>query len=258
MLTRFDGGSAGFSTKAVTRPSGSVARMPNRCASSIGTVRTAHVTSASRSRCMLDEGPVVHLVDVVAGKDEDELRVAVVDEVEVLEHGVSGPAIPLARSTALDERLEQRHSAAAAVEVPGPSDADVVDQGARRVLRQDADVGQAGVHRVAEGEVDDPVLATERDSRLRAHLRQDAEPLALAAREDERQDRGGHGPILAARHGSPAAAAASTAAAAPAAAALRHRCRRRRRRHPVTRSAPASGLGLATRSPQTDGKPDSP
>ena len=167
----------------------------------------------------LDEGPVVHLVDVVPGEDEDELRVAVVDEVEVLEHGVSGPAIPLARSTALDERLEQRHPAAAPVEVPGPADADVVDQGARRVLRQDADVGQAGVHRVAEGEVDDPVLATERDSRLRAHLRQDAEPLALATREDERQDRGGHGPILAARHGSPAAAAAATATTAAAAAA---------------------------------------
>jgi hypothetical protein len=95
----------------------------------------------------------------------------------------------------------------------------VVDQGARRVLRQDADVRQAGVHRVAEREVDDPVLATERDTWLRAHLRQDAEPLALAASEDECQDRGGHGPILAARHGSPAAAASTTAATAAATAA---------------------------------------
>ena len=50
MLTRFDGGSAGFSTNSVTRPSGATSRMPNRCASSIGTVRTAHVTSAFRSR----------------------------------------------------------------------------------------------------------------------------------------------------------------------------------------------------------------
>ena len=97
----------------------------------------------------LDEGAVVHLVDVVAGEDEDELRIAVVDEVEVLEHGVSGPAVPLARPAPADERLEQRHPAAAAVEVPRSADADVVDQRARRVLRQDADVGEAGVHRVA-------------------------------------------------------------------------------------------------------------
>ena len=55
-----------------------------------------------------------------------------------------------------------------------------------------ADVGQAGVHRVGQREVDDPVLATERDARLRAHLRQDREPLALAARQDQGQDRCGH------------------------------------------------------------------
>ena len=60
------------------RPSASASRMPKRCASSIGTVRTAQVTSASRSPVQLDEGPVVHLVDVVAGEDQDQLRVAVV------------------------------------------------------------------------------------------------------------------------------------------------------------------------------------
>ena len=91
----------------------------------------------------LDERAVVHLVDVVAGEDEHELRVPVVDEVEVLEHGVRGPVVPVARPAATDERLEQRHAAAAAVEVPRTADADVVDQGARRVLRQDPDVDRA-------------------------------------------------------------------------------------------------------------------
>ena len=182
----------------------------------------------------LDERPVVHLVDVVAGQDEDELRVAIGDEVEVLEDGIGGAAVPVARPAAADEGLEQRDAAAAAVEVPRPADADVVDQRARRVLGQDADVGQAGVHRVAEGEVDDPVLAAERHARLRPHLRQDAEPLTLAAGQDERQRRAGHAPILgvgASRAGGsvsrcPAlwrrvrvAAAAATAAAAAAAAA---------------------------------------
>ncbi len=49
MLTRFDGGFGGFSMKSVTRPSASTSRIPKRWASSMGTVRTATVTSAPRA-----------------------------------------------------------------------------------------------------------------------------------------------------------------------------------------------------------------
>ena len=52
-----------------------------------------------------------------------------------------------------------------------------------------ADVGQARVDHVREGEVDDPVLAAERDAGLGADLGQDRQPLTLAAGQDQGQDR---------------------------------------------------------------------
>ena len=191
----------------------------------------------------LEEGAIVHLVDVVAGEDQHELRIPVGDEVQVLEDGVGGAAIPVARPPATDERLQQRDAAAAAVEVPRPADADVVDQGAGRVLGQDPDVGEPRVHGIAQREVDDPVLAAERHARLCPHLRQDAESLALAAGEDQRQGRARHGPILgpgASQRGESPSAAMRLR---PTAGHRRHRRRRRRlRRH---RHHRRSGVALA-------------
>jgi hypothetical protein len=60
---------------------------------------------------------VVHLVDVVAGEDDDRVRVRVLDDVEVA-HRVRRAAVPLRHAAARDIRLQQLHAAAVAVEVP--------------------------------------------------------------------------------------------------------------------------------------------
>ena len=138
MLTRFDGGFGGFSMK---RGDPAVAGdvedpEPMRLLDRHGPDRAGDVCALLAMH--VDEGAIVHLVDVVAGQDQHELRVPVGDEVQVLEDGVGRAAIPVARPPTADERLEQRDAAAAAVEVPRPADADVVDQGAGRVLGQDA------------------------------------------------------------------------------------------------------------------------
>ena len=136
---------------------------------------------------------VIHLVDVVAGQQDDRVRVGVLDDVHVAQHGVGGAAIPLGHAPAGDVRLEQLHAAVVAVEVPGPAQPDVVVERAGVVLGQDDDVIDVGVHAVGQREVDDPVLAPERDRGLGPLLRQDREPLAFAAREDHRH-RALHGP----------------------------------------------------------------
>ncbi len=140
----------------------------------------------------LEEGAIVHLVDVVAGQDQHQLRIAIGDEVQVLQHGVGRAAVPVTRPAAADVGLQQRHAAVAAVEVPRATDADVVHQRARGVLGQHGHVGEAGVHRVRQGEVDDPVLAAERDARLGAHLGEHGQPLTLAPGQDQGQDRCRH------------------------------------------------------------------
>jgi len=58
----------------------------------------------------------------------ERLRVSVRDEIQVLEHGVGGAAVPVAVSAAPQERLEEGHPTVTAVEVPRPPHADVVDE----------------------------------------------------------------------------------------------------------------------------------
>ena len=134
---------------------------------------------------------VVHLVDVVAGEDDDRVRRRVVlEDVHVAQDRVRGAAIPLRHAAAGDVRLEQLHAAVIAVQVPRPAKADVVVEGARVVLGQHDDVVDVRVHAVGEREVDDPVLATERDRGLGSLLRQDGQALAFTAGKDH-----GHRPL---------------------------------------------------------------
>jgi hypothetical protein len=137
----------------------------------------------------LDERLVVHLVDVVAGQDEDRVGVAVLELAQVLQNGVRGAAVPLGDAATGDVRLAQLHPAVVAVEIPRPAQPDVVVERPGVVLGQDDDVGDVRVDAVRQGEIDDPVLATERHRGLRALLRKDREPLALAARKDHRHRR---------------------------------------------------------------------
>ena len=137
-----------------------------------------------------DERLVVHLVDVVAGEHQDRVAGRVLDDVEVAQHRVGRPAIPLGQLAPRDVRLEQLDPALVAVQVPRPAQADVVVEGARVVLGQDDDVVDPGVDAVGQGEVDDPVLATEWDRRLGPFLGQDRQALTLTAGEDD-----GHRPL---------------------------------------------------------------
>ena len=137
-----------------------------------------------------NERLVVHLVDVIAGENEDRVGGVVLDDVDVLEHGVGRPAVPLGDAAAGDVRLKELHAALVSVEIPGPAKPDVVIERAGVVLRQDHDIVDVGVDAIRQGEVDDPVFATERNSGLCAHARQDRQALTLTAGEDH-----GHRPF---------------------------------------------------------------
>ena len=83
---------------------------------------------------------VVHLVDVVAGEDEDRVGRLVLEDVEVAQDRIGGAAIPLGQPAAGDVRLEQLDAAVVAVEVPRPAETDVVVERPGVVLGQDDDV----------------------------------------------------------------------------------------------------------------------
>ena len=124
---------------------------------------------------------VVHLVDVIAGKHQHVLGPVAPDQVEVLEHRIGGPPVPvfaelLLRRQDVDELVE------AAVE-EAPAALQVLDQALRLVLGGDADAPDAGVHAIRQREIDDAELAAEGHGGLRTPVGELHQAAAAAAGE---------------------------------------------------------------------------
>ena len=174
--------SLGFSTKPVTSPFLATSTTPNAETSSGVMGSVAMVTSAPELQCCCFMQRVVHLVDVVAGEDEDVLRLLGADGVDVLEDGVGGALVP-----GLGDALHGGKNFDELAELIGddraPAFADVAIERERLVLGEDVDVAQVGVDAVGEGDVDDAVLAGERNGRLGAVAGEGEEPFAGATGE---------------------------------------------------------------------------
>ncbi len=120
---------------------------------------------------------VVHLVDVVAGEDEDVFGLLGANGVDVLVDGVCGALIP-----GLGDALHGGQDLDEFAELVGddgaPALADMAVEGERLVLGEDVDVAKIGVNAVGEGDVDDAVLAGKRYGRLGAIAGEGEESLA--------------------------------------------------------------------------------
>ena len=126
---------------------------------------------------MLLHQRVVHLVDVVAGEDEDVLRLFGADGVDVLKDSVGGALVP-----GLGDALHRRKNLDELAEFAGhdsaPALADMPVERERLVLGKDVDVTQVRVDAVGECDVDDAVLARERNRRFCTVARQGEESFA--------------------------------------------------------------------------------
>ena len=131
------------------------------------------------------QAAIVHLVDMVAGEDEDIFGVIAAQHVEVLEHGIGGALVPVLAHLLLgrqqvDELVEPSVEEA-------PASLQVMDQALRFVLRGDADAADTGVHAVRQREIDDAKFSGEGNGRLRAPVGELFEPAAAPARQDQRE-----------------------------------------------------------------------
>ena len=125
---------------------------------------------------------VIHLVDVIAGQDDDVFRRVARDDVDVLEHRVGRPGIPGAVRHPL-ARGQDVEALVALEPEEIPAALQMADQAVRLVLGRDADAADAGIERVGQREIDDPGLAAEVDRGLGAPFGQFEQAAALAAGE---------------------------------------------------------------------------
>ena len=102
---------------------------------------------------------------MVARQDEHVLGVVAFNEVDVLVNGVGSALVPVGTSGRLIRR-QHMYAAVQAVQVPWLSVADVLVEQQRLVLRQDTDCVDAGIDAVGEREINDAVLAAERNGGL--------------------------------------------------------------------------------------------
>ena len=111
----------------------------------------------------------VHPIDVIGAEDGDDVRLGLLDEVDVLvDAGVGCSPIPCFGGGAhLRHGNDELVFQDAAVL---PAFAQVLEQALASELREYIDGINARVDEVAEDEIDDPVLAAERDGRLGAFL----------------------------------------------------------------------------------------
>ncbi len=132
---------------------------------------------------LLQHRLVVHLVDVVAGEQDDVLRGVALDDVDVLIHGVGRAGIPGGFADALAGGQDVEALVALGPEEV-PAALQVADQRVRLVLRGHADAADAGVQGIGQGEVDDAALAAEIYGGLGAGIRHLVQARAAAAGQD--------------------------------------------------------------------------
>ena len=138
-----------------------------------------------------DHVAVIHLVDVIAGKNHHVLRLRFFDAVNVLIDGVGGPFVPILVDALLRRQNFDVLVHVAAQEAPAAEDVPI--EAAGFVLSKDQDFAKAAVDAIGKGEIDNAVEPAERDSG-QFGLRSCASagfsrPRSFASRQNQRQKR---------------------------------------------------------------------
>jgi hypothetical protein len=134
---------------------------------------------------ILKEADVVHLADVIPGKDQNLSWIIPFDQKKILPDGVCRASVPvkpraLLRRNGLEEVSDPPFENI-------PTCLEVFVEGLGFVLRQDNDLVHLGVDAIAQREVNEPVNASKGDGRLRTIPGERHQPLAPSTRHDEGQ-----------------------------------------------------------------------
>jgi hypothetical protein len=120
---------------------------------------------------VVDEPRIVHFVDMITGEHQDVLCAVLAQDIQVLEYGVGGSAIPgFSAKTLL--RWQQINELVELVAEEGPAMLQMALQIMGLVLGEYADAVHTRVHAVGQDKVDDSEFSTEGNGGLGALIRQ--------------------------------------------------------------------------------------
>ena len=134
----------------------------------------------------LDHLRVVHPIEVIARENHVVVGVVPGEVPGRLAHGIGRSLVPMRIVRRLLGGEDVHEPAAEQIHPIGQRD--VAVERRRVELRQHEDAPDVGVDAVADGDVDQPVLAADRHGRLRPMLGERKEPRPLPAAQDDRQD----------------------------------------------------------------------
>ena len=121
---------------------------------------------------------VIHLIDVVSGKDQHVLRIIAVHVLNILKDSVRRAGVPL-RTLNFFVRRKYGHTAYVSVQIPGDTDPDVGIQPQGLILRKYTNRIHSGIDTVAEWEINNSVLSTKSNRRFCNFRGQNAESASL-------------------------------------------------------------------------------
>ena len=120
---------------------------------------------------------------MIAGQHENEPWRLHPQDVDILIEGIRGARVPSFPHSLLGGKHVQELLQRGVQEVP--ASLQVLDQAVRLVLGRDTDPANAGIDAIAEREIDDAVLATERHRGLGTPIGQLLQPRASPTRQDD-------------------------------------------------------------------------
>ena len=134
---------------------------------------------------LVDHHRVIHLVDVIAREDQNQVGTVLLDGIDILIDGIRSAPVPAFANTLLGGEDVNEFIQFAAEKAP--AEVDVPIEAGRLVLGQNQDPPQATVDAVRQRKVDNSIRCTERNGGLGPFPGERFQSRSLASGQNQRQ-----------------------------------------------------------------------
>ena len=126
---------------------------------------------------------IIHLINMISGKNQNVVRIVLLHIVHILENGICSSCIPLTVRTLFVWR-QYRHSSFIFIQIPRDSNSNMCVQTQWLILCQYTDRINTRINTIAQREIDDTIFSTKSNCRFGNLSSKYAKSAALPARKE--------------------------------------------------------------------------